>query len=219
MNSGELSPRSVRVLLFDLGGVVFAFDFGRAFKRWSQSCGRTAAELEREFSFDDAYERHERGEIDAAEYLTSLRNTLKADLSESEFVAGWNAIYLEAISGISTMLGAASKHFPLYAFTNSNPTHQQAWSKMFERELAYFKKVFVSSELGRRKPEREAFLDVSRQIGATPNEVLFFDDTSANVDGAISAGMQGVVVRTPEDVGRALAWLGVDLEPPGPRTN
>ena len=50
---------------------------------------------------------------------------------------------------------------------------------------------------------------MARAIGLPPGRVLFFDDLPANVQGAQGAGMQAVLVRSPEDVASALRpWLG-----------
>ena len=53
-------PGSVHALLFDLGGVVIAFDFGKAFQLWALRAGCDPSTLEERFTLDDAYERHER---------------------------------------------------------------------------------------------------------------------------------------------------------------
>jgi putative hydrolase of the HAD superfamily len=53
----------VDALLFDLGGVVIDIDLGRAFTRWAAAAGTTVETIRSRFTFDAAYERHERGEI------------------------------------------------------------------------------------------------------------------------------------------------------------
>ena len=101
-------------------------------------------------------------------------------------------------------------HFPIYAFTNSNQSHQEVWSVHLQRELAHFQSVFVSSELGLRKPELAAFSATANRTGSRLSDFLFFDDTLLNVVEAKRAGMQAVLVRSIEDVRRALASLGVE---------
>jgi putative hydrolase of the HAD superfamily len=50
---------------------------------------------------------------------------------------------------------------------------------------------------------------VAERIGVAPSAILFFDDTAENVEGARAAGLQAVLVRSPQDVEQALApWLG-----------
>lgn len=204
----------IRALLFDLGGVVIEIDFTRAFGFWADRANCDPAELERRFAFDDAYQQHERGEIDASGYFTALRRTLGLRLSDEEMAAGWNDIYVAPLSGMSALLSAAGERFPLYTFTNSNPTHQRAWAGQFAKELSVFRSIFVSSDLGLRKPDPESYALVAGRTGFQVSELLFFDDTPENVDGARTAGLQAVLVESSADVREALARLGID---PGAR--
>src|SRR5262245_28550270 len=147
---------SVDALLFDLGGVVIEIDFNRAFARWAAHSHHRLETIKAQFAFDCFYKRHERGEIGASEYFASLRTSLGIDISDTQFVDGWNAIYVREVPGIAALLQRAKGKMPLYAFTNSNPTHQRVWSQRFAAVLSLFRTVFVSSDLGKRKPEPEA---------------------------------------------------------------
>jgi len=205
-------PGSAHALLFDLGGVVIGFDFGRAFRLWALRAGCDPATLEERFSLDDAYERHERGEIPASAYFTALRQSLRIELSDEEFIEGWNDVYLGLVPGIDDLLSIARQRLPLFAFTNSNPTHKSTWERLYASDLEPFETIFVSSDLGYRKPEPEAFNLVTRNMRFDPSEVLFFDDSPDNVEGARSVGMQAVVVHSSADVRRALSQVGIEVE-------
>ena len=74
--------------------------------------------------------------------------------------------------------------------------------------MASFDRVFVSSEVGIRKPERTAFELIAREIGVAPGSIMFFDDLLENVTGALDAGLLAVHVRSPVDVQVALRRLG-----------
>jgi putative hydrolase of the HAD superfamily len=202
----------IRTLLFDLGGVVIDFDFERAFRFWAAQASCEPAELGRRFSLDEPYKQHERGELHASDYFAALRRSLNVNLSDDLLIAGWNDVYVGVVSGMVPILAIASQRFPLYAFTNSNPTHQSEWSVRFANELSIFNNIFVSSELGLRKPDPEAFAEVAKQTGSIPSECLFFDDTSENIDGARAAGMRAVLVQSISDVRDALLQLGLDVD-------
>lgn len=204
---------AVRALLFDLGGVVIDLDIGRAFQIWACRAGCDPTVIAERFSLDDSYEQHERGEIPASSYFASLRQSLSIDLSDDEFIQGWNDIYLGPVPGMSKMLSVAQQHLPLFAFTNSNPTHQSIWERLYADELRRFQTIYVSSDLGARKPDPEAFHLVAKRMGFEPGEVLFFDDGPENVEGARTAGMQGVIVRSIRDVRRALSRIGLEFDP------
>jgi putative hydrolase of the HAD superfamily len=77
--------------------------------------------------------------------------------------------------------------------------------------LAHFDRVFVSSEIGLRKPERAAFEFISREVGVAAGSIMFFDDMLENVTGALAAGLLAVHVQSPADVQDALRRLGCAL--------
>jgi putative hydrolase of the HAD superfamily len=198
----------IRALLFDLGGVIVDIDWEAAFAHWARHAGCDAASLRRRFSFDEAYERHERGEIDARAYYDSLRRSLGIDVPHEELDAGWKAIFPGLVAPTVALLRELEGRVPLYLFSNTNLAHREAWSTRFAQALAPFDRIFTSCEIGARKPEREAFDHVARAIGLPCEAILFFDDTEANVAGARAAGMPAVHVRSPEDVRQAVQpWL------------
>ena len=204
--------RPVRALLFDLGGVVFRLDFGRAFRLWASRAGCDPRMIEERFSLDDAYEQHERGEILPSSYFAALRESLGINLSDGDFIEGWNDVYLGPVPGMAEVLSIAQQFLPLFAFTNSNPSHKSIWEARYANELKPFHGIFVSSDLGLRKPDPKAFHLVARRMGYQPREILFFDDSPGNVDGARMAGMRGAVVDSIQDVRRELSRLGLEVE-------
>ena len=198
---------SVEALLFDVGGVVIEIDFGRAVASWAKAARTPVDTLRARFSFDEAYQSHERGEIAAGQYFAALRSSLGVDLPDAALVTGWNAIYVNEVPGMRALLHTVGRRFPIYAFTNSNPTHHAFCSAHYPDVLRSFRKVFLSFELGLRKPERAAFEAIAAAIGVSLDRILFFDDTPANVEGARAIGMPAVLVRSPADVANALAAL------------
>jgi putative hydrolase of the HAD superfamily len=197
---GNISSNSVDALLFDLGGVVIEIDFDRVFSHWAQSSNQSLEIIKSRFAFDSNYERHERGEIEASEYFASLRKSMEINISDEEFTAGWNSLYVGEMPGVSTLLSTVGEKLPIYAFTNSNFTHQLVWSKMFKRVLSLFREVFVSSEIGKRKPEPAAFHTISNDIDVKLENILFFDDSLENIEGAEKVGMQTVHVTSLQDI-------------------
>jgi putative hydrolase of the HAD superfamily len=196
--------QDVDALLFDLGGVVIEIDFGRCFAAWGEASGRAAEDIAAAFTADDAYEAHEVGRLDAAGYFASVRASLGLALDDDVLLAGWCDIYLGVVDGIVPLLDAAARHRPLYAFTNTNPSHVAAYAERFADQLHVFRRVFTSSDLGLRKPEAEAFHAVADAIGVEPGRVLFLDDSPANVEGALAAGLQAVHVTTVDATRAAL---------------
>jgi FMN phosphatase YigB (HAD superfamily) len=121
---------------------------------------------------------------------------------------GWNSIFLNEIAETVNYIRTVNSDLPCFAFTNSNPTHQISWMSDFPRVVESFQNVFVSSELGLRKPEPAAFEAIAEATGIRLEAMLFFDDTAENVYGAKAVGMPAVHVKEHLDVKQALSKIG-----------
>lgn len=208
MTGESTAKEPVEALLFDLGGVLVELDWDAVFAHWAGCCGADARALRERFSFDADYERHERGELPTEGYFASLRRSLGIALTDADFHAGWRSVFVGEIVATAGLVARVAGRMPLYLFSNTNPAHYATWSREYAEMLRGFRGLFVSSEMGLRKPDRQAFERVAKAIGVAPGRILFFDDTEANVAGARAAGLQAVHVRSPEDVAAALApWL------------
>jgi glucose-1-phosphatase len=202
-----MPSNTVDALLFDLGRVVIDIDFNQAFSRWAGHARCDQRLIGERFRHDAAYKRHERGEIDSKEYFANLRASLGLEISDAQLLDGWNSIHVGEMLGVSELLAKAAESFPLYAFTNSNREHELYWSKQFSGILTNFKEIYVSSTIGLRKPEAEAYDYVVRAIGVSADRIVFFDDILENIEGARARGLQAVHVKSSADVANALAVL------------
>jgi len=193
-----------QILLFDLGGVVIDIDFDRALKHWQPMSSLSPEELRAAFRFDEPFQQHERGAIAAGAYFAHLRSALQLQADDAGIEAGWNTIFVGEIAETLSMIQAARAHTPCCAFTNTNASHQAAWSAMYPAVVQAFDRIFSSHEIGHRKPDRRAFEHIGQALGVPLGSIMFFDDLPANVEGAAAAGLRAVHVRSPEDVHKAL---------------
>lgn len=208
MNS-PLAPHSADALLFDLGRVVLDIDFGKVVATWAGHASCDAEHLTGRFSPDDAWRRHERGEISDAAFFESLRASLGIGLTDVQFLEGWNAIFTGEMPGIAAMLARAGTRLPLYAFSNTNSAHVAHFSHAYADVLGHFREIYLSSSIGLRKPEAAAYDHVVKAIGVPASRIVFFDDSADNIAGARARGLTAVHVTSPDDVARALAALGI----------
>jgi putative hydrolase of the HAD superfamily len=209
MTPTPLSPGAADALLFDLGQVVLDIDFSRAVACWAGYAGCTADDIVARFVRGEAYRHHEVGRIDDAAYFESLRSSLGIRLSDAQFLEGWNAIFAGEMPGIAALLARAAKRVPLYAFSNTNRPHVEHFSRAYADLLGHFREIFLSSTIGLRKPDAEAYDHVVKAIGVPASRIVFFDDLAENIEGARQRGLTAVHVTSPDVVARALAALGI----------
>lgn len=209
MTNPLLFPGAADALLFDLGRVVLDIDFHKTFACWAGHAGCDPAQFAGRFTRDDIYQRHETGEISDAEFFASLRASLGIGISDAQFLEGWNAIFAGEMPGIAPLLARAAQRLPLYAFSNTNGAHVEHFSAVYADVLGHFREMFLSSSIGLRKPDAEAFDHVVKAIGMPAGRIVFFDDLAENIEGARACGLKAVHVASPDDVAEALAALGI----------
>jgi HAD superfamily hydrolase (TIGR01549 family) len=209
MTAPRLSPGAADALLFDLGRVVLDIDFSQAIACWASHAGCAPSDIVERFVRGEAYRHHEVGRISDADYFDSLRATLGITISDAQFLEGWNAIFAGEMPGIAALLARAAKRLPLYAFSNTNSPHIEYFSEMYADVLGHFREMFLSSSIGLRKPDAEAYDHVVKAIGVPAERIVFFDDLAENIEGARDRGLTAVHVTSPDDVANALAALGI----------
>ena len=194
----------IGALLFDVGRVIIGLDSARAHARWAELAKVPAEHIvERvaaKVAGTDAFCRHERGEISDTAFFAYLRRELEVDLTDDQFLDGWNAIFVGEMPGIRRVLSLVDGKIPLYAFSNTNAAHHAHWGASFSDLLAPFRKIYLSHEIGVRKPDAAAFQKVVADMGIAADRVLFFDDLAENVAGARACGLRAVQVAAAAEV-------------------
>ena len=168
----KISFADIDAVVFDLGNVLIEIDFHRVFVHWAQHAQCPAEQIAERYAHDHHYEKHERGEINAHEYFAALRESLGIDISDEQFLDGWNQIFVGEVPSIRQLTSQYAALFPIYAFSNSNESHKAVWLPRYAQILQPFKQVFVSSDIGKRKPETDAYFHVAKTIDVEPDRIL-----------------------------------------------
>jgi 2-haloacid dehalogenase len=75
--------------------------------------------------------------------------------------------------------------------------------------MEWFDGIVLSGEVGVIKPDARIFAELQTRYGLEPATTLFIDDNSANVDGALAAGLQAVRFESAATLRDYLSGLGL----------
>jgi putative hydrolase of the HAD superfamily len=191
----EAQRRGVMLYIFDLGNVIVDIDFNRVLGVWSDLGRVPLATLQSRFGMDEAFEQHERGEISDPEFAERLCEQLDIALSYEQFTAGWQAVFVgvrpETLA-IMNQLRARGERVVI--LSNTNQLHFEFWPTHYPEVQQAADRVYMSQDLGMRKPEARIFSYVLAQEGYTADQAIFFDDNQANIDAARALGIDSVLV-------------------------
>ena len=198
-----------KALVFDLGKVVFDLSFDRVFQAWATAANAPCEALQNTLKFDALFDQFERNEIAPEAFRTAVNARLGLALTDLQFDAGWSALYMGVYPGVEALLARLRRRYRLVALTNTNALHARVWPAKYAAALRPFERVFCSHALGARKPEAGAYGPVLDYLQVAPREVVFLDDSPANVRGAECLGLTGIVVTSGAQMRAALRTLGV----------
>jgi FMN phosphatase YigB (HAD superfamily) len=201
-----------RLLLVDLGGVFFDYDFGRAIEHWAAAADTDPRLLKQRFTIDAPFDAFERGEISPADYLTHLRTVLQVNLTDDQFAAGWSSIYGSVNHVLVALLRRLDPQVLVpVGVSNTNVLHAARWRQLYRDELTVFGQVYCSHDLRITKPE-PAFFDRIAAAHRLPRSALVvLDDQPAVITAATALGMPAHLYRTPADTAAYLDRLTAPL--------
>ncbi|WP_075182413.1 glucose-1-phosphatase [Pantoea sp. 1.19] len=187
--------------IFDLGNVIVDIDFNRVLGVWSDLGRVPLATLQSRFAMDEAFEQHERGEISDAQFAEKVCDRLGLALGEEQFEKGWQAVFVSLRPEvIARMHLLREQGHRVVVLSNTNALHTRFWPKQYPEVGQAADAIYLSQEMGMRKPEPAIFQRVLEQEGFAADQAVFFDDNEANVAAARALGIDTVLVTSAKSV-------------------
>ena len=203
---------SVRVIVFDFGNVIGFFDRYRAAKQLAAygPPGVSVEEMVRFLFFTDLEPAFESGQLTASHVLAELRRTFGL-VGTDEQLGLAHADMFTPNKAVCDLIPLLAGRYTLALLSNTNELHYGHFRVQFADVLDRFDRLFVSHEMGLRKPTPEIYRRVSEWANARPSECLFIDDMPENVEAARACGWLGIVYREGDDLAAGLRAVGVEM--------
>jgi putative hydrolase of the HAD superfamily len=156
--------------------------------------------------FEGPFQRCMIGEADLKEELAKVIGEWGWKASVDEIIAYWFSVATnkidERFSPIFWLL--REKGIKTYLATNNEKYRTE--NLVNERGLnAWFDRVFSSAYVGSKKPEHAFFQHIVSETGHTKEDMLFWDDDTANLDGAEDFGLRAMQYTTFENFKEVIA--------------
>lgn len=181
--------------IFDLGNVIVDIDFNRVLGVWSDYSRVPLATLQQSFTMGEPFHQHERGEISDEAFARAMCESMALSLSYEQFAAGWNAVFVALRPDvIDIMHKLRAQGHRVVVLSNTNRLHTTFWPTNYPQVQAAADNVYLSQELGARKPEPAIYQKVLEAEGFPASDAIFFDDNADNIKGAQAVGIASILV-------------------------
>lgn len=191
---------NIKNLLFDLGGVIMDLRRQNAVEALKELGMSDADDFLGLYGQKGPFLAIEKGLVSPAQFRDTVREMIgRPDLSDRQLDNAFNRFLVGIPVTRLRQLEELRKKFRVYLLSNTNPI---MWNSKIAAEFAkdghdvnyYFDGIVTSFESHLYKPDPDIFLEVLRKFNIIPEETLFFDDSSENVEAARKLGFKAVHV-------------------------
>ena len=203
---------AIKVIVFDLGKVLFDFDIPKLSKGISLHSDKSLNELSNFINtrWDSAF-AYEKGEMTSTEFYNTVKKNLSFNAPYETFTSIWNDIFTPMEQSINFLKNLKKLHLPVALLSNTNELHFDYLSAKHPEVFDCFNDLHVSHKMSARKPESKIYADVINFYKMNPSEIFFTDDLDINIEAAKSAGIKGYTFKNVEKLTADLQAEGVNV--------
>ncbi|MBN3039856.1 MAG: HAD family phosphatase [Candidatus Omnitrophica bacterium] len=198
----------IKALAFDLGNVLFGFDYAIALDKIEGKISVSKKEL-----LDQIYENQfgldfEKGLIEPVDFFTDFKKRFKASFNYDYFLELWSDIFYpnEDVIALTRRL---NQRYPLYLISNINRLHFEYLYREFKDVFSIFDKLILSYEVKSIKPEKKIYQHLKDAAGVGFNEMAYIDDRRDLIEQAMILGLNCVQFKDCHQLISDLDSLGV----------
>jgi len=185
--------KKCKAIIFDLGAVILNINYQNTIDEFTKLGVNNATTFYSKKVQTNLFNQIETGMISSNEFLKVLqKETKNANINQVE--KAWNAMLLDLPEERIQLIEKLKNNYSIYLLSNTNAIHIDAIKKQLGKRkwLAFcklFDKMYLSHELGLRKPDVKIFEYILNEQKLKAEEVFFIDDSPQHIASAKKIGI------------------------------
>jgi len=199
-----------KVFAFDLGRVLFDFDYNIALEKIKDTIGVPIEEVIKELFDNDFGLSFEKGELSPIEFYSLFKSTFKANLTFESFAETWCNIFSPNKDVIGLVRRLKGK-YPLYLISNINKLHFEYLFKRHGQVFSLFNQLILSFEVKSVKPEEKIYQILKDKAEVGFEGIIYIDDRQELIVEAKNFKIQAIQFTNFSQLIKDLENLGIYL--------
>ncbi|MFT4757518.1 MAG: FMN phosphatase YigB (HAD superfamily) [Vicingaceae bacterium] len=185
----------IKNIIFDLGNVIIDLDTEATKQDFKFLYGPDYEEVMADLKERNIFKKFETGSISTQTFLNELAS-YDDNITFDEIKNAWSAMLLDIPEENYKILKKTKENYKTFCLSNTNKLHidfiykQLKSTKGITNLNGFFEKVYLSHEVGKRKPNEDIFQLVLDNHNLVPSETLFIDDIKKHLVGAEKLGIR-----------------------------
>lgn len=199
----------IRNILFDMGDVLIHFDRDAFLDRYGLT-GADRTLLLREVYLSVEWSMLDRGSLLEEEMVRIVCGRVPERLHKTVrgLIMDWEKPLLPVEGMEELVRELQEKGYRMLLLSNAGSRHHAYWPTF--PVSACFEDVLISADVHLVKPQPEIYREAVRKFGIVPEESVFIDDNTLNIEGACREGFNGIVFhQDAEELRDRLRRLGI----------
>ncbi len=179
--------------IFDMDGVLCDYDLHKRLRALQAMTGIPAQQIHNRVWGSGFEDQADIGTYqDSDSYLDAFCQHLQHRITRQEWIEA-RAASMTAYEDVLEAAEHLGQNDKIAVLTNNVPLLKDTLEVVFPRVVDVFgAKIFFSCDMAIGKPDPEIYRRTAALCGSSVEDCLFTDDKLENVEGAITAGMQGI---------------------------
>ncbi|MFH1769000.1 MAG: hydrogenase maturation protease [Candidatus Omnitrophota bacterium] len=180
----------MKYLAFDLGKVLFDFDFNIALTKIEDKISCRREEIIKAFFQEDFCLDFEKGLQSPYRFYEKFKEAFGANLSYDQFVDVWCDIFTPKEEMVN-LISRLKTVYPVYLISNINQLHADYLKDKFPDIFNLFDRLILSCEVKSVKPEREIYQQLTKDNCAL-EDIIYIDDREDLIKEAAKLNLKAV---------------------------
>lgn len=190
----NMIQENIDTIIFDFGGVLININYHKTIEAFKELGINDFEERYSQANQSSLFNDLEIGKISMQRFVNDLLQYLPNGTPPNQVVQAWNAMILDVPKTAVDLLKSLKGKYRLFLLSNTNEIHipkaLMEWRKITDIDFySCFDHVFLSHEMGLRKPDKEIFSRVCEEQNIQPENALFIDDSPQHIIGASKVGL------------------------------
>ena len=185
--------KKYKTIIFDLGAVILNISYENTINALTKLGVKNAENFYSKKVQTELFNKIETGKISNMEFLKELqKETKNANIKQVKMA--WNSMLLDLPEERLKTIKKLKDNHKIFLLSNTNSIHINALKEQFgnKKWIAFcelFDKMYLSHELGLRKPDVKIFEHILNEQKLKAEEVFFVDDSPQHIISAKKIGI------------------------------
>ena len=196
--------KKCKTIIFDLGAVILNINYENTIDEFTKLGVKDAETFYSKEVQTELFNKIETGKISNNKFLKELqKETKNANIKQVKMA--WNAMLLDLPKDRLQIIKKLKDNHTIYLLSNTNSIHinalkEKLGNKKWLEFCELFDKMYLSHEIGLRKPDAKIFKYILNEQKLKAEEVFFIDDSPQHIASAKKLGINCYHLLDNEDI-------------------